>query len=152
MIATNSKYALTHPGLQDFSAALRFLQETDFSTHADGRIALDGERVFAIVQQYDTVAVDPPIFERHKRYLDIQYLAAGEEIIGWAPVDRMQPTGPFDAAKDIQFGAVEAGRWTGLRLAAGDLAVLWPEDAHAPRLAAGAASPVLKVVVKIAVG
>ena len=42
-----------------------------------------------------------------------------------------------------------AAAWTPLLLKEGELAVLWPEDAHAPRLAAGAPGTVFKVVVKV---
>jgi len=38
-----------------------------------------------------------------------------------------------------------------VHLIAGELAVLYPDDGHAPRLAAGAPSPVFKIVVKVAV-
>jgi beta-galactosidase beta subunit len=46
---------------------------------------------------------------------------------------------------------VPAGEATPVRLAAGELAVLYPEDGHAPRLAARSPSPVFKIVVKVAV-
>jgi biofilm protein TabA len=95
--------------------------------------------------------MDPPRFEHHRRYIDIQFIVAGEEVIGWAPADRMQVTEAYDPEKDIAFGTVPAGEATPVRLAAGELAVLYPEDGHAPRLAAGRPSPVFKIVVKVAV-
>ncbi len=39
-----------------------------------------------------------------------------------------------------------------LALGPGDFMLLFPEDAHMPRIAVGAPAPVRKVVVKIAVG
>jgi beta-galactosidase beta subunit len=46
---------------------------------------------------------------------------------------------------------VQAGKWTPVFLQSGQLAVLWPEDGHAPKLAADAPSTVMKIVVKVAV-
>jgi YhcH/YjgK/YiaL family protein len=63
----------------------------------------------------------------------------------------MAITEAYDADKDIGFGTVIKGRWTPLFLQAGQLAVLYPEDGHAPKLAAGASSSVMKIVVKVAV-
>jgi YhcH/YjgK/YiaL family protein len=62
----------------------------------------------------------------------------------------MSITESYDADKDICFGMVAKGKWTPLLLQAGQLAVLWPEDGHAPKLAAGASSSVMKIVVKVA--
>ena len=57
----------------------------------------------------------------------------------------------YDEKKDISFGTVGPGKWTPIHLQAGQVAVLWPEDAHAPKLAAGGPSPVMKIVVKVVV-
>ena len=76
---------------------------------------------------------------------------SGDEVIGWVPLSRMTITDAYDVAKDICFGTVAKGKWTRTHLQAGQLAVLWPEDGHAPKLASGASSPVMKIVVKVAV-
>ncbi|TAN44575.1 MAG: DUF386 domain-containing protein [Nitrospirae bacterium] len=130
--------------------ALDFLRAAEFGKLPDGNIEIDGTRVFAIVQRYETVAADTPKFEYHKNYLDVQYIASGEEIIGWATSDLMTASAPYDAEKDICFGTVQREKMTPVYLQAGQLAVLYPEDAHAPKLAAGAKSNVLKVVIKVA--
>ena len=135
------------PGL---AAALEFLRRPGARELADGKYAIDGERVFALVQRYSTAEPAGPLFEAHRKYIDVQFIAAGAEVVGWAPLGRMDVTEIYDPQKDVCFGRVPGG-WTPLRLEAGPLAVLWPEDAHAPRLAAGAPSAVTKIVVKVAV-
>jgi len=62
----------------------------------------------------------------------------------------MTITGTYDADKDICSGVVPKGQITPVYLQAGQLAVLFPEDGHAPRLAAGVPSHVLKIVAKVA--
>jgi len=135
------------PGL---GKALDFLRRPGTASLPDGKYEIDGERVFAMVQRYETLAQAAPKFEAHRKYIDVQFMAAGAEIIGCAPLEKLAVTEIYDGEKDVCFGAVPAGEWTPLRLERGELAVLWPEDAHAPRLAAGAPAPVTKIVVKVA--
>ena len=131
--------------------ALEFLRRKDLLPLPDGKVAIDGERVFAIVQRYVPAAAAEPEFEYHRKYIDVQYIVSGAEVIGWAPVGRMTVTKPYDADKDACLGSVPAGEWTPVRLEAGQLAVFYPEDAHAPKLRAGAAASVMKIVIKVAV-
>lgn len=130
--------------------AIDFLGRRDLMSLSDGREEIDGERVFALVQRYETARVDDPKFECHRKYIDVQFIASGEEVIGWAPAGNMTVTETYDAGKDICFGTVAAGTWVPVRLEAGQLMVLWPEDAHAPKGAAGRPSKVMKIVVKVA--
>ena len=136
------------PGLQK---AFAFLRSPGIHQLTDGRVEIDGDRVFALVQRYETMMTDAPKFEFHRKYIDVQFIVSGEEVIGWAPVARMTVTDAYDVDKDICFGTVAKGIWTPVHLQAGQLAVLWPEDGHAPKLACGASLPVMKIVVKVAV-
>jgi YhcH/YjgK/YiaL family protein len=131
--------------------ALGFLQARDLLQLPDGRVDIDGDRVFALVQRYETVRTEAPKYECHKKYIDVQFIVTGEEVIGWAPAERMSVTEAYDAGKDVCFGTIEAGTWTPVRLEAGQLMVLWPEDAHAPKGAARGLSRIMKIVIKVAV-
>lgn len=131
--------------------AIDFLRRPDIHDLADGTVDIDGEHVFAIVQRYETIIADIPKFEYHRKYMDVQYIVSGEEIIGWAPAGRMVVTEEYDTERDICFGIVPKGEVTPVYLQAGQLAVLYPEDAHAPKLAAGSPSAVIKIVVKVGV-
>ena len=131
--------------------AFAFLQSRDIRSLPDGSVEIDGDRVFAIVQRYETMVADSPKLECHRKYIDVQFIVSGDEVIGWAPFERMTITEAYDADKDICFGTVAKGTWTPVHLRAGQLAVLWPEDGHAPKLANGVPSQVMKIVVKVAV-
>jgi len=146
---------LEHIGLRasavpELAKALEFLRRPGTVGLPDGRYEIDGGRVFALVQRYETISQAEPLFEAHRKYIDVQFVASGSEIIGWAPLASLAATAAYDGEKDVCFGAVRPGGWTPVRLEAGQLAVLYPEDAHAPRLAAGAPAPVIKIVVKVA--
>lgn len=117
----------------------------------EGRVDLDGDRVFALVSTYETQPADCAWrFEGHREYIDIQYVASGSEIIGWAPSERAAVTVPYDRAADIWFGTVPPAEITALPMPAGRVAVLFPSDAHCPGRAWGAPEQVKKIVVKIA--
>ncbi len=131
--------------------AFDYLRGRDIHVLPDGRVDIDGDTVFALVQRYETVRTEAPKFEYHRHYLDVQFIVSGEEIIGWATSETMKITEAYDEKKDICFGTVKKGKWTPVSLQAGQVAVLWPEDAHAPRLATGEPLPVMKIVIKVAV-
>ncbi len=131
--------------------ALAFLRGQDVPGLPDGKAEIDGDRVYAIIQRYETIKTDAPTFEFHRKYIDIQFIVSGEETIGWTPMESMAITEAYNADKDISFGKAGAGTWTPVRLQAGQLALLRPEDGHAPKLACGEPSPVMKIVVKIAI-
>jgi YhcH/YjgK/YiaL family protein len=136
------------PGLKK---GLEFLRRPGLTDIPDGRIEIDGEHVFAIMQRYDTSPVDNPRFEYHRAYIDIQCILAGREVIGWTPAGQISITEEYNPDKDIAFGTALSGTWTPVLLQAGETAVFYPEDAHAPKLAAVAPSPVMKIVVKVLV-
>jgi YhcH/YjgK/YiaL family protein len=137
------------PRLAGLARALEFLRRPDLASLPDGKYEIDGERAYAMVQRYETAAAAAPVFEAHRRYADVQYLAAGAETIAVAPLERLEVTGPYDGQKDACFGRVEERYVSRLALNAGELAVLYPEDAHAPRLPCGAPGQVVKVVIKV---
>jgi biofilm protein TabA len=143
-----SRQTALSPNLQK---AFDFLRSPDLRMLPDGRVEIDGDRVFGLVQRFETKWVATPKFEFHKKYIDIQFILSGEEIIGWAPTEQMEITAAYDDGKDISFGTVAKGQWTPVHLQAGQMAVLYPEDGHAPKLALRNPSAVMKIVVKVAV-
>jgi biofilm protein TabA len=131
--------------------AIEFLRRPDLGARDGGRVEIDGERVFALPQRYETVAAESPKFEYHRKYLDIQFILEGTETIAWMPATKIKITEPYDREKDITFGNGFPEETTLVRLRAGQLAIFYPEDAHAPRLTNGSPSKVFKIVVKVEV-
>lgn len=136
----------------NMAKALDFLIQMKAAELIDGRVDIDGDVVFAIVQSYDTSTLGDPItLEVHKRYIDVQYVADGEEVVAWAPAHRLPVSIEYDEAKEAWFGVIPAAEASFVRLAAGEAGVFYPTDGHAPRLAAGTPGPVKKIVIKVAV-
>ena len=77
-----------------------------------------------------------------------QFVQAGIEALGWAPIQRMTVSKPYDAEKDFE---VFQGTGQTIQVPAGSFAIFMPHDVHMPGLAVGEPRLVRKIVVKVAV-
>ena len=109
-----------------------------------------GGGAYAMEMAYLTKPRAEGFFETHRQYVDVQVVVAGEELMELAAAPRLGVTQPYEAAKDLTKHA-DTKASSVLRMAAGDVAVFWPEDAHMPALAVGAPALVRKIVVKVPV-
>ena len=124
---------------------LTFLKENDFASLLAGRYEIEGDAVFALVQEYETHLPEECRWEAHYTYTDIQYIVEGSEKMDWKALDGVVKTEdrPED---DVYFFDAEGDHFV---LHAGQFAVFEPQDAHRPGLAVDELAPVKKVVVKV---
>jgi len=134
------------PGI---TRALDWLTRNDPTRLAAGRHEIDGERLYAMVSEYQTKLRDQSFWEAHRKYIDVQFVVAGVEEIGWAGLADLREIEPYDPAKDF---TKLAGEGSFFRVSAGLFAVLFPQDAHMPGIAAGSPTRVRKIVVKVRAG
>jgi YhcH/YjgK/YiaL family protein len=130
--------------------ALEYLADTDFTTLEDGKHPIDGEAIFALVSTYETEPESTRSFEAHRRYIDVQYLLSGREIIHWAALQELTPAGEYSDEKDIVF--LSGDSRARLQLTPGTFALFYPQDAHKPNCAWDGPRQVRKVVVKVRAG
>lgn len=131
-----------------FAEAFAFLAEKNFEELPDGRYEIDGEDLFAVVMSYTTRPVTEVEWEAHQKYLDIQYLARGKEIIGWAPLNQLTLSRPYSEEKDIAFFK-DPQIWTAVNMGENYFAIFYPEDAHQPCCIYDEPANVKKVVIKV---
>lgn len=131
-------------------AALDFLQATDLAALPLGKTVIDGERLFALVQEYAPKPASGLKYEAHHRYWDVQYVVSGVERMGWNTLRRMTVSQPHDSERDVAFFT---GRGDTFLVPAGTFAIFGPHDVHMPGIALdnAAAPTVRKVVVKVEV-
>ncbi len=137
-------YEGIHPS---FPKAFAWLQAFDPTT-ADGRYEIDGERVVAIVQRYESATQGSKKWETHRFHGDIQVVYEGEEFIGYARRDELTVKTPYSPEKDAEFYEPPSGPASTLLLKAGSFAIFLPHDAHQPGVMTSRSSSMLKVVVK----
>ncbi len=137
------RYRGVHPGI---GAAFDYLLKFDPAT-PDGKYAIEGDRVFAMVQSYTTSPASQRKYEAHKKYIDLQYIVTGEELIYHLPAGLLTVTEPYKEEKDVlkATGADDQA----LVMRPGDFSILFPHDGHKPNCSHGKDQAVKKVVLKI---
>ena len=142
-LAARDLYAAIHPGLR---AAFDFLARENLMALPSGTIPIDGERLFAMVNDYTTKPAEQCRFEAHRRYTDLQYMVQGEERIDFAHIESLALSEPHSLERDVAFFQ---GQGDALRLRAGQFAIFFSHDAHRPGIALNAPIAVRKIVLKI---
>lgn len=143
---------LLHAGLyQPLHARLArgfdFLLSQPLAELPSGKLTVDGDHVFALVNDYSTRPCEQIPYEAHRRYTDIQYMVRGVEQIGVAPIESLTVAEAYDPSRDIAFFS---GQGDSITLRAGTFAVFFPHDAHQPGIAVEAPQMVRKIVMKVA--
>lgn len=110
-----------------------------------------GSGVFVIEQVYETKPRSEGFFESHRKYIDVQVLVEGSELMEVIDASGITVNEPYKPERDL-ITYRDTPDASLLRLAAGQAAIFFPVDVHMPSLRL-TASPVLvrKAVVKVPV-
>lgn len=115
------------------------------------RVELGGG-VFAMEQVYHAKPREEGFFESHRKYIDLQVIVAGIELMEVEDISRLIVTMDYDAERDFGKYAIDVPTAAKLVLRAGDAALFFPSDGHMPSLrVAGEPTLVRKTVVKVPV-
>jgi len=132
-----------------FAAGFDWLLRFDPST-PDGRIAIQGDDVFALVQTITTGPAAEKRFESHVKYADIQCVISGTELMQFAPRSSLPVLEPYDLSRDIAFHA-DPSVSSDVICGPGSFALFFPHDGHKPCCLAGTSQRVQKAVIKVRV-
>lgn len=131
-----------------FAKAFEILRDSTLSQREDGRYTVDGDKVYYTIQRYTTKAMSQGRLEAHRKYIDIQFLLSGQELLGYAPVKDLTVAEEYNPQKDIAFFNTPKDI-TKIKLEPGLFCILFPDDAHLPCCHLAAPAEVRKVVIKI---
>ncbi len=125
---------------------INYLLENDLSALKPGRYEIDGDNLFYMILDYNPKAIEDGKCEVHKKYIDIQYIIKGSELMGYGRAEAMATTIPYDVERDCCY--VD---FTGdfVRYTEGMFAIFFPQDAHMPGISDGDCTHVRKVAMKI---
>ena len=132
----------------NINKGLSWLKETDLINISDGKYYIDGEKLYANVQTYETKS--DAYYEAHREYIDIQYIVKGKEYIGVVPYNTCKTVEEYDSNRDIEFLTCKK-ELPYQTLNEGEFLILYPEDAHKPSIMIEKKQTVKKVVVKVGV-
>jgi YhcH/YjgK/YiaL family protein len=128
--------------------AFSFLRDSNLAVLELKRHEIDGNNLFASVSEYMTRNEEETRYEAHRKYIDIQHVVNGKELIGIAPLSSaLETLAAYDADKDIEFMTVRASKM--LSASPERFFIFFPTDAHGPGIKDGENMVVRKVVVKV---
>ena len=128
--------------------AFAYLKQTNLQTLANGRYAIDGDNVYAIVTQAPSKDYDKTTFESHRKYIDLQYVVTGEENMAKAPLDSVTVSKAYNENTDMANYTGDGKIYT---IPQGSFILFFPADAHRPNISPGGNKVVKKIVIKIRV-
>ena len=130
--------------------AFRFLKDNDLSKLEVKRYDIDDDNLYATVSEYTTKNEETTNFEAHRKYIDIQYVISGKEIMNIAPIASVKDViTPYDETKDIEF--VTVSKKVNYLASQDNFFIFFPDDAHRPGLKVEVNLPVRKIVIKLKV-
>jgi biofilm protein TabA len=153
MIIDSLANADTYKGLGPlFAAAFDYLRKFDPAT-PNGKYEIDGKRLFANVQRYDTAPEAEKAWEAHRIYADIQYIVSGREKILYTPVANLAAfvSAPYNYVKDVEKYTDGVKDPVANVITGGSFGIYFPQDGHKPGSFVDGPEPVVKVVLKVLV-
>jgi biofilm protein TabA len=149
MILDRIKNAGLYIGLHpSFVKAFEILNDKNLPKKAGGKHTVDGDNIYYTIQKYTTKPLSEGKLEAHRKYIDIQFLLSGEELLGYAPLKGLRTAEEYNPQKDIAFFNTPK-EITKIKLEPGLFCILFHHDAHLPSRFLDRPSEVRKVVIKI---
>ena len=147
MIIDTLKNARLYYGVsKGIEKALKYLENTDFTNLLYGEYEIESDKIFAKVQENLTKPIEIGKWEAHKRYIDVQFVIKGIEIMGYSNISVMQITEQYDKNIDCMF---LEGKGDFFKVHEGSFVVFTPVDVHMACIANEKPQKVKKVIVKV---
>jgi biofilm protein TabA len=130
-----------------FKKGFEYLINTNFNNLPNGRVDIEGDKLFALIQSYSTKAESELRYEAHKKYIDIQFMISGNESFFHMDKSRCNIIEEYVFDKDVAFYTADGILYKVLEE---QFYILFPHDAHKPCMHFdGYAQNVKKVVLKV---
>lgn len=146
MILTNLQNTARIEGLHPrFKMLFDYVKSHDILHMECGRIELDGDNLFINNVNPECMPAEKQVLEVHRDYIDVQILLEGRETMGWKALDDVsEEIKPYDPEGDCALYVDRPTSW--LHLVPGQVAIFFPEDAHAPVIGEG---KIRKMIAKV---
>ncbi|WP_459979302.1 YhcH/YjgK/YiaL family protein [Paenibacillus sp. YK5] len=143
----NEEKHLYPPAIQQ---GLEQIVSRNLAAQKPGRYELDGQMMYALVQEMSTKPAEEQRAESHMTYADIQLLVSGEEKIGFSRLSaELEMADNQLAARDVAYYKHSHDE-SEIVLKSGMFAVFFPEDVHRPCCHVnGEKHSIKKIVVKV---
>lgn len=147
MITDQLKHIGKYKGISDhIDTAIKFIENTDLSTLDYGKHVID-DNVFLIKSEYWTKDENDSLYEAHLKYIDLQVVLEGEEVVFGNDVENLTEKTPYDADKEAAF--YQGTHSWKIIFRKNEFALFQLDDAHMPGVTLNEKSNIVKVVFKI---
>lgn len=151
MITGKLKDIARYKGLhKNLDTAIDYVLNNDLLALEKGKYEIDGDNVYLNRDTYVAKDESECFFETHNNYLDLQIVLSGKEYFGYTDITDagLVVTDAYNPTKDVTKYKVDALNRCLVVLENGGFAIVFPEDAHLPKLKIND-EKVEKVVIKI---
>ncbi len=140
----SGRYTQIHPL---FPRAFDALARADLRSLPAGRYPIEGERLYLVITNEEGKGTDGAVLESHRKYIDIQFVVEGTDMIGWRPAAECPDViARYDPSKDVELYGEKPHAWS--RVTGSAFALFFPSDAHAPL---GGTGLLRKAIVKVGI-
>lgn len=130
------------------SQAVDYLLSVDVNSTQIGVKHIVNDYFYYSIQSYITKPAEQCNLESHRKYVDIQIMVDGRELMDIVDTSRLTVKEDYDAEKDTIFWNIPS-RMVRTTLNAGDYVVLYPENAHRGAVENKSSLKVIKIVGKV---
>lgn len=148
LLKNAKNYAGIHPGVD---RALEEMKRFTPENYGDGRVDVDADNVFLLLNNYETHPKSESMAEAHRKYIDVMYMVEGSETIYVKNVEKLRCITEEYTEENEALMAKTDDDATAVRLEAGYFVVLFPQDAHSPACDADGKQTVKKIIGKVRV-
>ncbi len=133
---------------QRIEEALDYLKKVNIEGQNIGKRIDVNDDFFYSIQSYKTKSSKECRLESHRKYVDIQMMIKGEELIDLADIASLNLQEDYDDTKDIMFWEIPQ-RMARVKIKSGDYIILYPENAHRGAACEKESLDILKIVGKV---
>lgn len=128
-----------------FKKLFDYVKTHDILNTPCGRIDIDGDNLYINNVNPECIPAEKQVLEVHRDYIDVQILLQGKETIGWKALeDSKTEIKPYEKEGDCALYSDTPTTW--IHLVPGQMAIFFPEDAHAPVIGEG---KIRKMIAKV---
>ena len=126
---------------EHFAESFEIIKKALVSIPETGRYEVGGNEFYYMSQEYLTKVPGEAQFEMHKKYIDIQVVLDGEEIIRFETPQKLAVTKEYDENKDCMLFAMNR-EFDSVRLRKGDITIIFPGEPQAPAIGTEGKHPI----------
>ena len=135
---------------QAMNLAFSSIEKFSATPFQKGTWSIDGENMYLAATEYGTTPLNAQsLMEAHRKYIDVMFLLEGQECIFCKPTEQLgHIVSSYSVEDDCLLAKVDADA-TPNHFYQGQVAVLFPDDAHCPGCCIDSIRQVKKLICKV---